>query len=180
MDKSFFVKVLSFCTPLLVLFFFLPSPVHATTSGSNSPGTMADDATVGTVTWSSTDNAKVSDDAYSTNVITDGEGGGATTHYLKATNFGFSIPTGATINGILVEFEAKTAAVSATWSNVRIVKGGTISATTKASASLVITTTEAYSSVPTSDAETDLWGETWTAEDINSSTFGVVGSIKTA
>lgn len=28
-----------------------------------------------------------------------------TSHYLKATNFGFSIPTGATINGILVEVQ---------------------------------------------------------------------------
>ena len=31
-----------------------------------------------------------------------------TTYYLKATNFGFSIPEGATINGILAEVEAKT------------------------------------------------------------------------
>ena len=30
-----------------------------------------------------------------------------TTHYLKATNFGFSIPAGATINGILAEVEKK-------------------------------------------------------------------------
>ena len=32
---------------------------------------------------------------------------GHTSHYLKATNFGFSIPEGATINGILVEIEQK-------------------------------------------------------------------------
>jgi len=30
-------------------------------------------------------------------------------HYLKATNFGFSIPSGATINGIFVEVEVKKA-----------------------------------------------------------------------
>jgi len=32
---------------------------------------------------------------------------GVISHYLKATNFGFSIPTGATINGILAEIERK-------------------------------------------------------------------------
>lgn len=33
--------------------------------------------------------------------------GGDQSHYLKATNFGFSIPAGATINGILVEIERR-------------------------------------------------------------------------
>lgn len=32
----------------------------------------------------------------------------ATSHYITATNFGFSIPTGATINGIKVECSAKS------------------------------------------------------------------------
>ena len=32
--------------------------------------------------------------------------GNFATHYLKATNFSFSIPAGATINGILAEIEA--------------------------------------------------------------------------
>jgi hypothetical protein len=35
------------------------------------------------------------------------EGPGSITHYLKATNFGFSVPTDATINGILAEIEQK-------------------------------------------------------------------------
>jgi hypothetical protein len=139
--------------------------------GPNSPGTMADDATVGTQAWSNPDNAKISDNVYAkiTNfnafanyldnsikiIKSDGTFGTtnkATTnlwptsdtyisygssidlwgetwtaedindadfgvvlsskddyevksHYLKATNFGFSIPTGATIDGILVEAE---------------------------------------------------------------------------
>jgi hypothetical protein len=34
-----------------------------TSSGPNSPGTMADDATVGTVAWNNPNNAKVSDNA---------------------------------------------------------------------------------------------------------------------
>lgn len=145
-------------------------------SGPNSPGTMADDDTVGTEAWSNPDNAKVSDDVYagfdggfeassmkdSAVRIVKSDGTIATTnkgltatewpttesyisygspsdlwdetweaedindvdfgvvlsavndtpktsHYLKATNFGFSIPVGATINGILVEIEKKSA-----------------------------------------------------------------------
>lgn len=31
---------------------------------------------------------------------------GTTSHYLKCTNFGFSIPSGATINGLLLEIKA--------------------------------------------------------------------------
>ena len=140
------------------------------TQGPNSPGTMADDATVGTVAWTTPDNAKVSDNVYATAgldggssptdtnvriVKSDGTIGttnkgtstalpatdayrsygassdlwgetwtsadindidfglvvsytssGIVSHYLKATNFGFSIPAGATINGIVAEIEA--------------------------------------------------------------------------
>lgn len=36
-----------------------------------------------------------------------GVGSLGTSHYLKATNFGFAIPSGATINGILVEIEQR-------------------------------------------------------------------------
>lgn len=141
-----------------------------------SPGTVVDDATVGTVEWSNPDNAKVSDNTYAsadTNfgtgpqyadyavkivksdgsigtenkanlsisawptteayinygsasdlwsevwtasdindvdfgvVISAVDSGARKTHYLKASNFGFSIPIGATINGILVSIEKK-------------------------------------------------------------------------
>jgi hypothetical protein len=69
--------------------------------GPNSPGTMADDASVGTSAWSNPDNAKVSDNAYAkdtSNILS---------HYLKASNFSFSIPSGATVVGIKVEIERK-------------------------------------------------------------------------
>jgi len=146
--------------------------VSASDSGALSPGTMADDAAVGTSVWTNPNNAKVSDNVYATggNLVTGPtvdtavrivksdttisttnrsvgstwsstesyvSFGGATdkwgetwtiadindvdfgvvfsaisdepiqTHYLKATNFGFSIPAGATIDGIFVEIERK-------------------------------------------------------------------------
>ena len=144
--------------------------------GPNNPGTMADDNAVGSITWSSPNNAKLSDNNHALSglksgtayeirdvivkiVKSDGSLGsenkadtgnnwpttdtyksyGASndlwseswnytdindvdfgvvlsckettenvqTHYLKASNFGFSIPAGATIDGILVEIERR-------------------------------------------------------------------------
>lgn len=144
--------------------------------GPLSPGTMADDATVGTVAWTNPNNAKVSDNVYATADVTTGPAcdnsiklvkggvisgtdlsagagyptsdaytsfgsssnlwglslvpgdinasnfgvavsakksdGSVITHYLKATNFGFTIPTGAIINGVVVEVERYNNALS--------------------------------------------------------------------
>jgi hypothetical protein len=47
-----------------------------------------------------------------------------TSHYLKATNFGYSIPTGATVDGISIEIEKK--AVSGVGSGQCILEGSNI------------------------------------------------------
>ena len=136
------------------------------TLGPNSPLTFADDSTVGTIAIANPSNAGASDDVYATIVMLLAQVG----HYLKATNFQFAIPGDASIDGILVEIErSATVGVAIVDSSVKIVKGGTIGGTEKASGS----------SWPTSDAyasygsATDLWGQTWTPADINLSTFGV-------
>jgi len=143
----------------------------STNTGATSPGTMADDATIGTVAWSNPDNAKVSDDVYATA----GDLYDTTSHYLKATNFGFSIPTGATINGILVEVEAKLDTASSIYGSIKIVKSdATIGTTTRATAPN-FDSTERYSK---SGSSTDLWGETWTSADINNANFGIAFYIQ--
>ena len=116
-------------------------------AGPNSPGTMADDATVGTAAWTNPDNAKVSDNVYTTV----GAGDTGISHYLKATNFGFSIPSGATIGGILVEIERKgdlsDASNNIQDSNLRIVKSdGTIGTTNKADIGTNWPTSDTYAS----------------------------------
>jgi len=137
-----------------------------------SPGTMADDATVGTVAWSNPDNAKVSDNVYATAT---GAVGNYDTHYLEATNFGFSIPSEATINGIVVEFEQKASIASTVfYSSCRIVKGGSIGLTGTGGAYLTLT--EAYLSM---GSPSDLWGESWTPSDINDLGFGTALHINT-
>lgn len=136
-------------------------------TGYRNPGTMADDSGVGTLIWNNPDNAKTSDNVYTTAV---GGRYGGISHYLKATNFGFSVPTGAIINGILVQFERKATGATVADNRVRIVKAGAIKTTDRKKAGYW-STTEAYY---TYGSSSDLWGETWTAAQINASNFGVV------
>ncbi|MBX4200993.1 hypothetical protein KW786_02585, partial [Candidatus Parcubacteria bacterium] len=135
-------------------------------SGPNNAGTGADDSGIGTIAWTNPGNVTASDDSYAT-ASTFGSG---TTHYLKATNFGFSIPDGSTINGIKVEWEHNASNMISIITDhaVRIVKGGTIGSTDKSSVTRWAVMDEFFSY----GSSSDLWGETWTAADINSSTFG--------
>jgi hypothetical protein len=141
-------------------------------AGPNSPATLVDDATVGTRAWSNPTNAASSDNTYAT-VAGDGSGDTLQSHYLKATNFGFSIPGGATISGIVVEVEAKDDGLATNKINiVRLVKANAIQPTSRASDSpAALTTTDTYKVYGSSS---QLWGQTWTDADINASTFGVV------
>ena len=142
-----------------------------TTQGANSPGTVADDNATGTVAWVNPTNATTSDNVYATNLL---QAPLQVGHYLKATNFGFSIPAGATINGILVEVEKIGSVTNAFDNAVRIVRGGTIGETDKSNIS-GWPAVEQYISYGSSS---DLWGETWLYSDINDSTFGFVISAK--
>lgn len=143
-------------------------------SGPNSPGTMADVDYLGSDDWVNVNNATASDNVYAT--FTD-NGTGSGSDYLKATNFGFAIDSGATINGIVVEFERKANSAAGGGSGARIndqevklVKAGTIQTTNK-SAGAMWSTTEAYVSF---GGVADLWSGTWTPSDINNSGFGAV------
>lgn len=139
------------------------------TLGPNSAGTGADDSSFGNIAWVNPGNITSSNDSYATN-------SGTPQHYLKATNFGFSVPADATINGITVEIERKKVRSNGTNTckdaRVRIVKSdGSIGTTDKADTATDWPTTDTYK---TYGGSSDLWGETWTATDINDVDFGVV------
>lgn len=68
-------------------------------SATANPGTLANDAAVGANAWSDPGNAAASDDSDAT-VATAG-----LSNYLKATNFGFSLPASAVPTGIGVTIE---------------------------------------------------------------------------
>jgi len=145
-------------------------------TGYISPGTMANDTAVGTVAWTNPDNAKASDDHYAYFYVGSGS---ITTNYLKATNFGFSIPAGATVDGIKVEIEKMAWFVDndnhASDNIVSIVKAdGSIGSTNKANPSQWGDAADTYTE---HGGATDKWGETWTPTNINDSDFGVVISV---
>ncbi len=149
------------------------------TQGPNNGGTFADDSTVGTKAWSNPSNAQLSDNNYAIAGSPNSSGLKTTvlSHYLKVTNFGFSIPSGATINGITVSVERKAAGLAgggAKDNAVRIVKAGNIKTTDKSSA----TAWPGGDAVATYGSSSDLWGESWTSTDINDSGFGFAISAK--
>jgi hypothetical protein len=132
--------------------------------GPLSPGTAGDDSTVGTVNWSNPGNITTSNDSYAT------AAGGGITFYLTATNFGFTIPTGATINGIAVEIErSRLGGLTTTDEHVQLIKAGVVGGEDKADTVTVWGTTDA---VITYGGAADLWTDTWTAAQINAIDFG--------
>lgn len=134
-------------------------------AGPNSPGSGTSDGTIGDTDWSNPSNIMASDNSYAT-VSLDG-GSGETTSYLVAGDMGFSIPTGATIDGILVEWECKKNDFleSVVDNESRLFLSDAIAGDDKASAT-EWALTDTYRSY---GGSSDTWGLTPTAEQINSS-----------
>jgi hypothetical protein len=135
-----------------------------------APGTVADDAGTGTLTWSNVGNAKSADNFYATAEVSKSMG---TAHYLKATNFGFSVPGGETILGIQASIERSESTAGTgevTDSRIRIVKAGSIKSTVDKSTGAKWPSVD---KVIHFGGGGDLWGNAWTTSDINSSGFGV-------
>ncbi len=140
-------------------------------SGPNSPGTLANDAGFGDDAWANAGNAASSNDVYATCAI----GGGNSSQSLKATNFGFAIPGGATINGVSCTVERKSSdADTLDDQQPRLVKAGTIeeNAFLALGTGGVVPTTDA---VATFGGATDLGNTpiTLSAAEVNASDFGV-------
>jgi len=133
--------------------------VYAT--AATSPGTAANRTVTGDA-WANVNNAKVSDNAYAT-VTTDA----SATDDLVVTNFGFAIPTGSTILGIKLEMEASSSPSGGPL--VRIAKNGD---STGSNATVGHAQTISSEQYYTYGSDTDLWGQTWSASDINNSGFG--------
>lgn len=147
--------------------------VIAQSQGPRSGTSFNTDAIPGsTLSWNSPSNATTNDNTYSN--FGDLPSVGNYTDYLVATDFGFTIPTTATIAGILVEVEcADPNGVTSDYS-VRIVKGKSIGSGERATGSL-FPATDTYISYGSS---TDLWGESWIPDDINDGGFGIAISAE--
>jgi len=137
------------------------------TAGPSFPASTGWDTSIGTVGWTSDGNI-VSDNGSYAFMSSAG-----TSYYLKATNFGFSIPSGATINGVTVRYECSTTAMSVYENSLRLIKAGTISGSD-------YSTTAAYTgtdTVYTRGGSSDLWSLSLSAADVNDPTFGVGLSV---
>ena len=148
--------------------------------GPNEPALVQNDGSG--LSWSSPENAADSDTSNASVALS---GTGSTT-YIKATNFGFNVPLNATIIGINVQIQKSVSGGTTGHvqdSSVEIVKGGVISSGLGRSDSSYWPSAEAYSSYGKKNGGSDnypidLWDETWTPVDINSSGFGVAISAK--
>jgi hypothetical protein len=132
-------------------------------------------------TWTNPNLARTQNDTYAT-VVTTTTGANRRTNYLIAQNFGFNIPAGAGINGIIVQVDRYATVVggNVTDSRVRLIDAtGTIGSTDRAT----------VFNWPTADADAyqtygstiDTWGITdWTSAKINNANFGVAIMAQTA
>ena len=123
----------------------------------------------GGVAWVNPGNILTSNNVYATISLN-----GTTTpesQYLKATNFGFNIPAGSTINGVSCTFERNTGYTNGTQdTEVYLLKSGVISGTNRSAGAYWPTSEE----LKTFGSPTDLWGTTLSVSDINNTNFGVV------
>lgn len=144
----------------------------ADAQSQKSPGTGAGTG------WTNPSNIKASDNAYATKVIEHTElGSPIPSEYLTATNFGFALPESSTPVGIGVEIERKSSVESNLKDfAVALVKASVVQTSsnqTKALAELW-PTSDAYA---TYGSASDLWSNTFTATQINASTFGAAISV---
>lgn len=142
--------------------------------GPSYPATVADLANGDG--WTNPNNVKVSDGTFAVGSST--SGGLSLTGTLKNTAFGFSIPSGATINGISVEVNVKSSGASTVQDDlVRLYKAGTLVGSNLGPNTTISTS----SSTITYGGSANLWGTTWSYTDINDSGFGVgIGYTQTS
>lgn len=143
-----------------------PLQLGATTTGPLSPASASNVAGIG-IDWSNPGNVTVSDNLRATASLLDGE----STDRVRPTNFGFSIPSGSTIEGIQVEVERCRSAGTGTLklNLVQLRTGGADKGASKSGENFTTAcASEIYESF---GGATDTWGSSWTAEQINATDF---------
>ena len=143
----------------------------ATDTGWLPAGTGSDNASIGTVTWTAPNNI-IGDD----NGLKATASGGASTvsHYLRASNFGISLPSGSTINGLEVRFQAHRT-VSTFLSSISIFNDSGATAGTAKTPSVDLTAVS--DTVHQYGGSGDLWGLTPTEAQVEDSDWGYGFSI---
>jgi hypothetical protein len=118
--------------------------------------------------WVTTNQAGASDNSYSSFGDIPNTAG-AYTNYLVVTGFGFTVPFGASISGIMVEIERSDPNGLTSDYSIRLVKNAAVRATDR-STGTPYPTTDAYQ---TYGGFGDTWGDTWSYKDVSGGSFGV-------
>jgi hypothetical protein len=133
-------------------------------SQTRSPTVAISDNSFGSSPWTDPANVLASDDAWASATA-------YPTHYLQASDFGFNIPDGATIDGIEISLEGFGVGFfggTIIDHSIRIVKNGIY-----AGDELADGIWPPADFIRTFGGVADLLGETWTPAQINSANFGV-------
>lgn len=139
------------------------------TAGPNGPSS-ASNLNTGGSPWANPGNVTAEDGSVATCqgelIITDGFG-----DELEAIGFGFSIPGGSTIDGILVEPKMSCTNDTNTFDtwNCQLITGGATEGSAKTTA-CILTTILVFQ---TAGGAADLWSGTWTTAKVNAADFGV-------
>ena len=162
-------QVTAMVLPLLLLLIINTPNVFATTQGPLGPGTTASVVNGTSTTWTNPGNITASDSTYATASLAST----ATSDYLEGTNYGFTIPSTAIVNGVVVEAqEFATTASKNTMQDqtVSLIIGGSITGNNYATTNTWPTTNQYVSY----GGSTDTWGTGGiAAAQVNASNFGV-------
>lgn len=148
---------------------------HAASTGPNYSATQVQstDGSTFDSPWVNLSNLGANDATYATVALST-----SIDHSYNAstTNYGFSVPAGSTINGIVVEITRKASTVTpaAVDNFVQLIKAGTPQGTNKANFVTPYTTSDVTASYGSSS---DIWGLSFTSSDINASNFGVLYGV---
>lgn len=152
-----------------------PTPIAcpASRAVSTGPATVVQsNLGAGTIAVTDPANAQVSDSVFSTTTLNANQ----RSYGYKATGFGFSIPTGATITGITARASYYTSVSTATTGmSAQLTKNG-IALAGGSSGELVSNhSTHQYYNLQSGGggSVSYLWGTTWTPAEINAATFGI-------
>jgi hypothetical protein len=139
----------------------------------DAPGSLVNTDNAGAPSWSNPGNAAASDNSYATVTIS------GASDWLDVTDFGFAIPSGATIDNVKVEAECKA---SAGFSGLvfALLLGGTTSPSPSTHGDNLdgafVGTSDAYMSLSkppgTGGLPSASWGTLVTDVQVNASTFG--------
>jgi hypothetical protein len=178
--RSYKIATLLFCYALFTIRF---SQAQCIASGPNSPTTAANVPFTGDYAFQNPSNVLSNDNTLST-AASLASLFNKQTDYLQVKNFGFNIPTAASICGIEAQVVRSATDIDilliGAWvkdHNVRIIKNNALAGSNMA------TTTEWPSSGATATygGVNDLWGTTWSPAEVNSNNFGfsIAAEIKT-